>query len=153
MGAATVGFFVGYLHGRRFDPTGEAQQPSQSYGWFGSPHCGGREIWTHSPDGDSISFRVEGEDPPPLLADPGWEPGQLSAPMPARPRHPGILFTPPETWERIPHEEMAEGRVYGNMEPMPKPGTGRILVYPHLQGEEHMLSAHWEGETVGEHGP
>ena len=33
---------------------------------------------------------------------------------------------------------------------MPKPGTGRIVVYPQTNGEEHMLSAHWEGEHDGE---
>lgn len=158
VGAATAGFVVGYLYGKGLDPTSKPQQPSESHGWFGSPHGGSQEVWTHSPDGNSISLRIEGEDLPPTppLSDPElarWEPGQPSAPMPAMPRHTGILFTPPETWERVPEEEMTEGRVYGNMQPMPKPGTGRILVYPHTDGEEHMLSAHWEGEHVDERTP
>jgi len=45
---------------------------------------------------------------------------------------------------------MTEGHVYGYINPMPKPGTGRILVYPHTEGQDHMLSAHWEGEDDGE---
>lgn|GEM_PF-1487283 len=158
VGAATAGFVVGYLYGKGVDPTSKPEQPSESHGWFGSPHGGSQEVWTHSPDGNSISLRVEGEElpPTPLLSDPElarWEPGQRSAPMPAMPRHTGILFTPPETWERVPEEEMTEGLVYGNMQPMPKPGTGRILVYPHTDGEEQMLSAHWEGEHVDERTP
>ena len=158
VGAATAGFVVGYLYGKGLDPTSKPQQPSESHGWFGSPHGGSQEVWTHSPDGNSISLRIEGEDLPPTPppSDPElarWEPGQPSAPMPAMPRHTGILFTPPETWERVPEEEMTEGRVYGNMQPMPKPGTGRILVYPHTDGEEHLLSAHWEGEHVDERTP
>jgi hypothetical protein len=45
---------------------------------------------------------------------------------------------------------MVEGHVYGYTNPMPKAGTGRILVYPWADGEDHMLSAHWEGEHDGE---
>ena len=158
MSAATAGFFMGYLYGKGLDRVSKPEQPSESHGWFGSPHGGGHEVWARRPDGNSISLRIEGEDLPPLplLSDPeleSWEPAQLNAPMPAMPRHSGIRFNPPETWERVPEEEMMPGRVYGHMQPMPKPGTGRILVYPHIDGEEHTLSAHWEGENVGERSP
>jgi hypothetical protein len=162
MCAATAGFFMGYLYGKGLDPTSKPERPSESHGWFGNPHGnphgGGHEVWTRSPEGNSISFRMEGDDLPamPLLTDPrpeAWEPGQRHPPMPVMPRQSGILFTPPETWERVPEEEMVPGRVYGNMQPMPKPGTGRILVYPHIDGEENTLSAHWEGESVGGRGP
>jgi hypothetical protein len=69
--------------------------------------------------------------------------------MPAIPRQSGILFTPPETWERVPEEEMMPGRTYGTMQPIPTPGTGRILVSPDVHAEANMLSAHWGGE-IGE---
>jgi hypothetical protein len=87
-------------------------------------------------------------------AGPGlWEPSHHTPPMPTMPRQEGVLFTPPQTWDRFAEEDMAEGHTYGYVGPIPKPGTGRILVYPHILGEEHMLSAHWEGENVGERGP
>ena len=44
---------------------------------------------------------------------------------------------------------MTPGHIYGIIQAIPKPGTGRILAYPDIQGEANMLSAHWEGEIGG----
>ena len=80
----------------------------------------------------------------------GWKGGQPSPPMPVMPRQSGILFTPPETWERVPEAEMTPGHIYGTIQPIPKPGTGRILVYPDKKEEANMLSAHWEAVNDGQ---
>ena len=160
LGAATAGFFMGYLLGKGADRSSKPEQPAESRGWFGSPFGGGHEMWTRSPDGKSISVHIEGANLPatPLFPDPepeGWRPTRQPSAMPVMPRREGVLFTPPETWELVPEEEMVPGRTYGTTPPMPKPGLGRILVYPHTDGEEHMLSGHWEGEgeDVGDRGP
>ena len=54
MGAATAGFFMGYLYGKGLDRVSKPEQPSESHGWFGSPHGGGHEVWTRRPDGKGL---------------------------------------------------------------------------------------------------
>jgi hypothetical protein len=72
--------------------------------------------------------------------------GDPATPMP---RQSGNPVHTPGNLGTVPEEKMTPGHIYGTIQPIPQPGTGRILVYLDRQAEANMLSAYWEGENDG----